>query len=74
MFGQRLNFFRRSGRRGDILRVYRGAFDEAAESGNPDVKIRAFSQVVDFCASSGLCRTDDSIKRNKVMYLSLIHI
>ena len=68
MFGQRLNFFRRGGRRGDILRVYRGAFDEAAESGNPDVKIRAFSQVVDFCASSGLCRTDDSIKRNKVMY------
>ena len=67
MFGQRFNL---SGREkcSDILRVYRGAFDEASGSQNPDVKIRAFNQVVDFCASSDCCQTDNSIKRNKVMY------
>lgn len=68
MFNHSLNFFKSFKKSGDLLRVYRGAFEEAAKTKDPDIKIKAFDTVVHYCDDSPACRTDDSIKRNMVMY------
>lgn len=53
-----------------LLGVYRTAFEKASRSDDPDVKISAYGQVVNFCGESRSCRIDESIKRNRVMYWS----
>lgn len=68
MLSHNFNIFKRFRNPGDLLRVYRKAFERASGNKNPDVKIDAFSEVVNYCDSSQACRIDDSIKRNMVMF------
>lgn len=53
---------------GDLLRAYHAASEAAAEDASPDSKIKAYGKVIRSCGESDACRTDNSIKRNMVLY------
>lgn len=58
----------------DILHYYRLASQQAALAQTPEEEAAAYRQVVDFCEDSRVCRLDDSIKRNSVMFWSYNNI
>lgn len=58
----------------DILHYYRLASQQAALARNPEEEIAAYNRVVNFCEKTEVCRLDDSIKRNSVMFWSYNNI
>ena len=58
----------------DILHYYRLASQQAALAQTPEEEAAAYRQGVNFCEDSRVCRLDDSIKRNSVMFWSYNNI
>lgn len=58
----------------ELLRVYRSATEDVADDKSPENKIRAFGKVINYCGSSEACSTDDSLKRNVVLYWTYNHL
>lgn len=58
----------------ELLRVYRSAAVAATQDSSPESKIRAFNKVINYCDNSEACSTDDSLKRNVVLYWTYNHL
>lgn len=54
----------------NIVQVYRMATDEIDDVNDLEQVIKASKKVISFCDDSGLCRVDDSVKRNQLLLWS----
>src|SRR5574344_1163429 len=54
----------------DILHIYKMATEQALSARDLDEKIKAYSDVINFCMNSRNCRLADSVKRNKIILWS----
>lgn len=53
---------------GDLLKIYKEAFEAAGQDFNPDIRIKAYDKVINYCSGSEACLIDSSVKRNMVLY------
>lgn len=53
---------------GDLMKIYRIAYEKSKYLQDIDDKLLAYNEVINYCADSKLCRVDDSIKRNQILY------
>lgn len=52
----------------DLLKIYRAAYEKSKYLPDIDDKLLAYNEVINYCADSKLCRVDDSIKRNQILF------
>lgn len=52
----------------DLLKIYREAYEKSKYLQDIDDKLLAYNNVISYCADSKRCRTDDSIKRNQILF------
>jgi len=58
----------------DVFHQYRLATQAAALAGTPDQEADAYMRVVRYCEDNHLCSSDESVKRNSVMFWSYNNI
>lgn len=58
----------------DLLKVYRAAFERAKYLKDIDDKLLAYNEVISYCANAKQCVSDDTIKRNQILFWTYSNI
>lgn len=58
----------------DLLKVYRAAFERVKYLHDVDDKLLAYNEVISYCANAKQCLSDDSVKRNQILFWTYSNI